>query len=772
MGNSAKEVAFITTPKCIRYEGLAKRKDFGSLFVERYLYNTLINGTENTFIGPHDHKKKPRLQVSSHDFVNVDELLQPHQHSIASKALDDSGVSCTDTSSNASSTDSDFNDSGYCMSSMSSRSSSRAPDPENPRSKHLAVSAVSSKLPILLSSEQHEDLSDLTGGWAVEIQPLCQALAIDSQMGILFEGDLSTNLEISGNSKTNTDFIVDEHSESSSVTTLDGNSPSGRNMQPGTTAVDPNESSSNSDSSSQSLESRAHNDEDEEGTIEKETLEHFIKKVALITDPNLADFIFHELDGQVEYIPPSHLEQIEDATHLTLLEHFMLQRPISGPFTTYAPSSTSSENVSSGSSSSGIGGESSSSSNSRGVGQQNKPSGKDKSTQQGPGQPVNMQKKSNKSNYAKPTNILLLRCIYNALMPEIFCVNNETREKYRPCAGPGYKSIQHLKEHLSTHHTTKANPFQCNQCQEEFGSSSLLQSHELEVDCPIRCPDCEATFSRKAQRQTHQEQHHQKTRSSQFFDIDLATEKQIKEELKAYTESLKKSKSPSDPGLQQWVEKNLVRFMHGRSVSVYKARLELGQWYTIYRIIAPGREVSDHPFYDYTAPDPEMVVETILLIHGKIVRGRISNNGPPPLDLEASLNWHGDALRDSLTIAARTRIIPRGRDSNPSVSVNTPIPQSVLPTSNTSEFSTIHDVDYGIASQPQASVGQQAQLPLQPEAGQFYHNAMEGPAFTGWAPFPQDEPYNVQYRPEFFNNEAAGDILGNPSYPPQGWPGQ
>lgn len=37
------------------------------------------------------------------------------------------------------------------------------------------------------------------------------------------------------------------------------------------------------------------------------------------------------------------------------------------------------------------------------------------------------------------------RCFHNALSPELFCVNQETREKYRPCMGPGWSSMRFVR---------------------------------------------------------------------------------------------------------------------------------------------------------------------------------------------------------------------------------------------------------------------------------------------------------------------------------------
>jgi hypothetical protein len=36
------------------------------------------------------------------------------------------------------------------------------------------------------------------------------------------------------------------------------------------------------------------------------------------------------------------------------------------------------------------------------------------------------------------------RCIHNAVLPEVFCVNAKTQERFRRCTGPGWPSVLHL----------------------------------------------------------------------------------------------------------------------------------------------------------------------------------------------------------------------------------------------------------------------------------------------------------------------------------------
>lgn len=41
--------------------------------------------------------------------------------------------------------------------------------------------------------------------------------------------------------------------------------------------------------------------------------------------------------------------------------------------------------------------------------------------------------------------VFAFRCFHNAIAPEIFCVNQDTRERFRTCMGPGWRSMQYLK---------------------------------------------------------------------------------------------------------------------------------------------------------------------------------------------------------------------------------------------------------------------------------------------------------------------------------------
>jgi hypothetical protein len=155
--------------------------------------------------------------------------------------------------------------------------------------------------------------------------------------------------------------------------------------------------------------------------------------------------------------------------------------------------------------------------------------------------------------------------------------------------------INFFREHMQSHHIKKVNQLQCTRCQEVFKNQDLLDRHELNVDCPIRCPDCREEFEKKAMRQAHQEERHlEESKESRFMEIEDATDKKIKESLKAYVDSLKKGKGSTDPIREQWIEANTDRYMIGRS-SKHNPKLELGQWYIIFSTLASEAKVPEHP---------------------------------------------------------------------------------------------------------------------------------------------------------------------------------
>jgi hypothetical protein len=131
-----------------------------------------------------------------------------------------------------------------------------------------------------------------------------------------------------------------------------------------------------------------------------------------------------------------------------------------------------------------------------------------------------------------------------------------------------------------------------------FKNKKALKDHEKNVDCLIKCPICRQEFDKKTMRQEHQESEHvDHDEISPFLEIDESLDEKLRENLKRYSESVKKSqgkgKSTSDPALDQWIEANIERYLNGRT-SKPNATLELGQWYTIFKTLSNG-EVPAHP---------------------------------------------------------------------------------------------------------------------------------------------------------------------------------
>lgn len=74
--------------------------------------------------------------------------------------------------------------------------------------------------------------------------------------------------------------------------------------------------------------------------------------------------------------------------------------------------------------------------------------------------------------------------------------------------------------------------------------------------------------------------------------------------------------------------------------------------------MAPNGKVSEHPFYDYGIPPSEYIEERILLINDNVVESRIKVHGLPPSDTQEQRAWYRDALRDTLKLAAKTKLVP------------------------------------------------------------------------------------------------------------------
>lgn len=422
-------------------------------------------------------------------------------------------------------------------------------------------------------------------------------------------------------------------------------------------------------------------------------LEALIKDDVLRADPEVAEIFFQSVNGLLECASPDDIgvaEEIGEVSllHLLELEAFGLVQQ-TGAMTTCAPSSTSNASSSSKGSSSSASrqsqGERSASSGGSGDGSARLPASN--GGERGSYQPVNPKRNNPKAGSSESNHIRRFRCIHNALLPEVFCVNALTQERFRPCMGPGWTSMQHLKEHMQSHHTKQAkkpNPLRCNRCQDDLSSEEDLKAHELNVDCPIRCLDCREEFDTKAQRQQHQKRSHpEDANEPAFMELDESLWKIVKEKLKAYTDTVKRGKGCIDRELEQWVQTNTVEYEIGRSSKAKgNSKLELGQWYIIFKVLAKGEEVSKHPFYDYGIPSSEFAEERILLIHDRMIDARIEAHGPPPHQLEQQRAWYREALQSTIQVAAKTIIKPgaelRPNDMSPQLSEPRPTPPQEL----------------------------------------------------------------------------------------------
>lgn len=153
-------------------------------------------------------------------------------------------------------------------------------------------------------------------------------------------------------------------------------------------------------------------------------------------------------------------------------------------------------------------------------------------------------------------------------------------------------------QNVHTKQVKKVNPLQCTRCQGIYLNQDELKSHELNVDCAIRCPDCSDEFYTKAQRQEHQRENHPEEANDPVLrEVDEAMWKQIKDNLKVYTDTVKRRRSAADPDAdrEKWVLANTPRYEAGRSKTRFNSKLELGQWYTMFTTLAPDVKILDHP---------------------------------------------------------------------------------------------------------------------------------------------------------------------------------
>lgn len=61
--------------------------------------------------------------------------------------------------------------------------------------------------------------------------------------------------------------------------------------------------------------------------------------------------------------------------------------------------------------------------------------------------------------------------------------------------------------------------------------------------------------------------------------------------------------------------------------------------------------------YDYGYSPSDLAAENILLINERMIDARIEIHGLPPTDIQAQRDWYQDALRESLKLAAKTRLV-------------------------------------------------------------------------------------------------------------------
>jgi len=146
------------------------------------------------------------------------------------------------------------------------------------------------------------------------------------------------------------------------------------------------------------------------------------------------------------------------------------------------------------------------------------------------------------------------------------------------------------------------------------------------------------------------------------MEIDERGWANINDEIKnfnAYSNLLKKNRCSPKLEIEEWIKTNTAMYESGRSSKTKaNARAELGLWYTMWSVLAAPyrKEIPKHPFYDYAPPEySDYVEEDILLVYKNMTHSRIDAHGSPPSDLQSSLMWHEDILRDSLKIVKRVK---------------------------------------------------------------------------------------------------------------------
>jgi hypothetical protein len=269
-------------------------------------------------------------------------------------------------------------------------------------------------------------------------------------------------------------------------------------------------------------------------------------------------------------------------------------------------------------------------------------------------------------------------------------------------------------------------------------------------------------------RLAHQEQDHiDEDEGSQFLEIDETLDDKLKENLKTYNDSLKKGKGPIDAKMEEWIVANTQRYMNGRP-SKANAKLELGQWYTIFKTLLDA-DVPKHPcefwnltiwasltaltlviVYDFGMLPSEFATERILLIHEKVIDARIQAHGEPPSGGQQQRDWYQDALRDSLKLAAKTRLGSNRADQSSSQNA-TPMSSTysqdsnitarlepetsfTLPNINTRDERNSHQTMSSSRSAQGMSMGRPISRmslpPMYPETGMMQDTAATLPAFS------------------------------------------
>ncbi|KAH7309347.1 hypothetical protein BKA65DRAFT_519650 [Rhexocercosporidium sp. MPI-PUGE-AT-0058] len=626
-----------------------------------------------------DYTKRPKLiednqysHARDHDFSHVPNQEQkafeeqPIYHSLSATAEQVNTRGC-ESGSERSYVDSDSSD-HVSQSTATSTSSSPAPecgiwDLSNQPQYHPLIDHGNSEevinLPFANSQQaishnsRYDILQSCSGGFITDIIELPPVLVVEQGKPLS---------EIPDHNTLESSHSNDSSSVASTLTSVHSHNPSLSSMEIDVQTTDGDDSSQSRESSdvsesiTEEAKSRYGND-----------LEDLIKNDILLTAPELADYFYQAVKGRLECASRRDLAQVDQSHGVSLLQLIELEAfgiselsEAAGAVSLASSSSSSSASASYLQDTTTVGGIGTGDSFSGTSTTRNPASTGDRRDERSD-QLLKPKKKSQKSTSTEEPKASGLRCIHNVMSPDIFSVNLTTHHKFRPCGGPGWKSFQHLKEHMKSHHTKPvktSSQLQCSRCQDEFPDQEELKAHELDVDCPIRCIDCREEFKSKAFRQQHQKLVHQEEAiECIYMELDESMWKSINKNLKAYTDALKKGKGRVDPVLDRWITANIARFEVGRSEKAKaSAKLELGQWYTMYKTLVPQARIDElptHPFYDSGIPHSEYAQEKLIYINDRMVQAKIDAYGPPPVEINGLIGWLRDALRDSVKVSAR-----------------------------------------------------------------------------------------------------------------------